>query len=277
VVACALVLAVLSQAPVPAEPESKPRLFVTNVVTQGVALEDAQAITDALVHSLAQRGLYEIASTKDLETTLSAERQKELLGVCEADPSACAQGVAEAATARFVLSGQLSKLGTAYQLSLQMVDTQKGQPVARSMRLANDLPALRALLPYMAAEATGSPLPPPPSKVLPITLVAAGGAAIVTGAVLGMLALSRQSVLNDELCPSGATDLTRCTGVSLRPRDYYLQQDASIGVQKTASLALLLGGAVAAVAGILLWPKDTGVRLALVPSFNGLGLAGTWP
>jgi hypothetical protein len=271
--ACAFVLAVFAQAP----PPDRPRLFVSTLAQQGVPLEEAQALTDAVVATLSQRGLFQIVSTKDLETALGAERQRQLLGVCEADPAACAQGVAQAVTARFVLSGQLSRLGSAYQLSLQMVDTQKGQPVARSLRLAGDIQALRALVPYVAAEATGSPLPPPPSKVLPMTLVALGSAALVTGAVLGMLALSRQEVINDELCPGGDVALVRCSGVSLRPRDYYVQQDAALSTQKTAALALLVAGAAVAVVGVLFWPKDTGPHLALVPSPNGLGLAGLWP
>jgi hypothetical protein len=143
--------------------------------------------------------------------------------------------------------------------------------------LAGSIEALRALVPYVAAEATGTPLPPPPSKVVPITLVVVGGAALVTGAVLGMLALSRQAVLNDELCPTGDVALMRCSGVSLRPRDYYVQQDAAIATQKSLSLGLLAGGATLAVLGIVLWPKDVGPRVALVPSFNGVGLAGVWP
>jgi hypothetical protein len=281
-IACALALAVLAQAPAPAQPGAtdRPRLFVTALSAQGVTPEEAQAMTDAVVATLSQRGLFEIVSTKDLETALGAERQKQLLGVCESDPSACAQGVGQAITARFVLSGQLSRLGSAYQLSLQMVDTQKNQSVARGLRLANDIQTLRALVPYIAAEATGSPLPPPPSKVLPITLIGVGSAAVVAGAIFGMFALSRQSVINDELCPEGVMPLMRCTGVSLRPRDYYVQQDAAIGVQKSISLALLVGGAVVGVAGILLWPKSdlaAAARVALVPSFNGFALVGAWP
>jgi hypothetical protein len=281
VLTCALALVVLTQAPTPAAtaPASadKPRLLVTNLSAQGVAAEEAQALTDAVVQALSQRGLFEIVSSKDLETALGAERQRQLLGVCERDPSACAHDVGQAVTAPFVLSGQLSKIGSAYQLSLQMVDTTRGVSQARSIRLARDLETLRALVPYLAAEATGSPLPPPPSKVLPISLIAVGGAAFVAGAVLGMLALSRESVLNDELCPTGATALTRCSGVSLRPRDYYVQQNASIGAQKTAALALLLGGATVTVLGIVFWPKDVGPRLALVPTFNGFALAGLFP
>ena len=92
-----------------------------------------------------------------------------------------------------------------------------------------------------------------------------------------MFALSRQAVVNDELCPTGASALTRCEGVSLRPRDYYLQQDAAIGAQKTAALFLLAGGAVVAVLGIVLWPSDTGApRVAMLFSGTGLAVAGQW-
>lgn len=260
-----------------AEPE-KPRLFVSALTAQGVDAELARGMTDAVVDALTVRKLYDVVSTKDLETLLGAERQKQLLGVCENDAAACSQNAADAVTARFVLSGQLSKLGTVYQLSLQMVDTQKGQPVARSLRVSDDLAKLNALVPYAAAEATGSPLPPPPSRVLPLILIGAGSASFLAGAVIGMLALSRQSVLNGELCPTGVDPLQRCEGVSLRPREFYLQQDREIGTQKTVALALLLAGATLAVVGIVLWPpSDTqGVRVSLLPSLGGLSIAGAF-
>lgn len=271
-----LLLSVLSATP--AEAPSKPRLFVSTLSAQGVDAELARALTDAVVDALTTRSLYDVITTRDLESLLGAERQKQLLGICESDPSACSQGAADAITARFVLSGSVSKLGTAYQLSLQMVDTQKQQPVARALRISDDLAKLTALVPYAAAEATGSPLPPPPSKVLPIALISTGGATFLAGAVLGMLALSRQAVVNDELCPTGASPFMRCEGVALRPRDYYLQQDATIATQKTIALSLLAGGAVLAVAGIIFWPtSDTqGVRMAFVPSLSGMGLVGEW-
>lgn len=277
----ALVLLMLAAEPAKAAapaPPDKPRLFVSTLSAQGVEPELARAMTDAVVDALATRKLFDVVSTKDLETLLGAERQRQLLGVCETDPTACSQGAADAVTARFVLSGQLSKLGTVYQLSLQMVDTRLGQPVGRSLRLSDDIAKLGKLVPYAAAEATGSPLPPPPSRVVPIILISAGGGTFLAGAVLGMLALSRQAVVNDELCPTGADPLRRCEGVSLRPRDYYVQQDRDIGFQKTASLLLLLGGATLAVLGIVLWPPaDTqGVRVSLIPSLGGLALAGVW-
>ena len=132
-----------------------PRLAVTDLIAQTATAEEALAITDAVVSALSNRKLFQVVSSRDLQTLLGAERQKQLLGVCDANPEACASDVGNAAVARFVLSGQLARVGSAYQLSLQMVDTQKSQTVARSTRLAGDLETLRTLVPYAAAEATG--------------------------------------------------------------------------------------------------------------------------
>src|SRR5690606_26317788 len=101
-----------------------------------------------------------------------------------------------------VMTGSLSRLGSTYELSLQMLDTVKGQPLGRSTRLASRVETLRQLMPWAAAEASGAPLPPPASRVLPYSLMAGGGAALVGGGVSGLIALSRQKVLNDELCPA---------------------------------------------------------------------------
>ena len=272
IVGCLVVVLAAPPSPV------RPRLFVNTLSAQGVEPESARAMTDSVVEALKKHAPYDIVTTKDLEAVLGLERQKQLLGVCANDPQACQQNTAEQLTARFLLTGQLSKLGSVYQLALQMVDTQLGQPVARSLRLADDLGTMAVLVPYAAAEATGSPLPPPPSKVLPLIFISVGAATFLSGAVLGGLALSRQSVVNDELCPTGAEALQRCAGVSLRSREYYLQQDASLGVQKTISLALLGGGAVLAVVGAILWPKvDTAeVKVALVPRADGFSLVGIW-
>src|SRR5438045_372159 len=100
----------------PAAPAAteKPRLFVAALLAQGVDPSEASGFTDAIAASLTDRGLFKVITTKDLESLLGAERQKQLLGVCERDPAACSQGAADAVTARFVLSGQLSRLGTAY-------------------------------------------------------------------------------------------------------------------------------------------------------------------
>jgi len=50
--------------------DQKPRLAVLNIQPQGVTLEQASAITDAVVAALSSRALFDIVSTRDIETAL---------------------------------------------------------------------------------------------------------------------------------------------------------------------------------------------------------------
>jgi hypothetical protein len=275
-------MALLAAAAWAAEPlstDAKPMLLVSDLSAQDVTPGEAAAMTDAVVEALSGRGLFRVVTSKDVETILNAERRRELLGACAPDRSDCAANVGAALGARFVTTGSLSRLGSTFQLSLQTLDTAKGQPVGRGTRLANDLTTLRLLVPYVAAEATGSPLPPPPSRVLQYGMIATGSGALIGGAVLGMLALGAQSTLNNELCPGGtpATQVAGCSGNNLRPRSFYVSQDTSLGQQKTAGLLLMVGGAALAGVGVYLMPPaDGGPRVAVVPSPSGLALVGAF-
>ncbi len=259
--------------------DEKPTLFINDLVAQGTTPEQAAAFTDAVVNSLSARKLFKIVTPRELQATLGVERQRQLLGICESDPTACAQDLGNQTKAPFMLIGTLARVGTAFQLSLQMVDTRKGQSLSRSSRISGSLDALAKLVPYAASEATGVPLPPPPSKVLPIALMTAGGISFIAGGVLGLQALSRQQVLNDQLCPTGASPAVRCTGVNLEPRQFYVDKNAELAGQKALSLGLLLGGAAVAAAGFVLWPAGDreGLSATLVPSDRGVALVGVFP
>lgn len=268
-------------APRPAAPmvaeDQKPRLAVVNLQAQGVPATQAAALTDALVAALSSRGLFEVIAPRDIEAVLGVERQKQLLGVCDAEPDACGASLGDSLAAPFLLSGQLSRIGTAFQLTLQTVDTRKGKAVGRSNHLAPSLEALQQVVPYAAAEATGSPLPPPPSRVLPITLLAAGGATFLAGAAYGVITLTQQSQLNDELCPGGVPETGRCTGMALRERSFYLAQDVVLTRQKWLAAGLMAGGALLAALGVVLMPApdDRGrIAAVVVPTLDGLALTG---
>ncbi len=259
------------------EPEKKPRLVVNDLTGLRVSTEEAQAITDAVVTYLSSRKLFEVLGGRDIQTILGAERQKALLGACEADSLACSSDLSKLLSARFVLSGQLAKVGSAYQLTLQLIDTERSATAGRSSKLANSLEEVRAQVPYAASEATGSPLPPPPSRVVPITLMAVGGATLLSGGVVGLLALSKETQLNDELCPGGVQANGRCDGVNLRDRTFYVAQQDSLVVQKIVSVSLMAAGAVMLGFGIWLLPPDdarTRISLRALPTTNGLVLTG---
>ncbi len=258
--------------------KSKPRLTVLEFRAQDVTPQQAAAFTDAVAGAVSSRGLFEVMSSREVETVLGSERQRQLAGVCDSDPSACLPDVASQLNSRFLLSGQLSKVGGVYQLSLQMLDTQKGGTVARSTRLSGSLEALRELVPYAAAEATGVPLPPPPSRVLPVSLMVAGGGAVVAGGVVGLLALSEQQQLNDELCPGGVVAGARCSGQSLRPRDFYLAKQGDLADRQALAVGLMAGGALLAAVGYWLLPPSPkeGVALRLLPLGEGFALVGAF-
>ncbi|MFO0594912.1 MAG: hypothetical protein U0228_06400 [Myxococcaceae bacterium] len=264
--------------PAPSTPKTeKPRLVVTDFAAQKALPEEAQAIGDAVVTYLAARGLFEVVGPRDIQTILGVERQRQLLGACASDTLACSADVVKLISARFVLSGQLAKVGSAYQLTLQLIDTEKSQTASRSSKLAGTLEDLRALVPYAASEATGSPLPPPPSRALPITLLAVGGVTLLSGGGVEVLALSKESQLNDELCPGGPQPDGRCSGINLRPRTFYVQQQQQLTVQKIVGIGVMAAGALLVGLGVWLMPPEDArarISLRLVPTPTGLALAG---
>ena len=257
--------------------EQKPRLVITELVALRVAPEEASALTDAVVTYLSARGLFEVVGPRDVQTLLGAERQRQLVGACGEDSLACSLDLSKLVAARFVLSGQLARVGSAYQLTLQLVDTERSQTSSRSSKLAGSLEAIRDLVPYAASEATGSPLPPPPSRVLPITLLGVGGATLLSGGVVGLLALSKQGQLNDELCPGGPQPDGRCAGVNLRDHDFYVAQQKDLTVQKALGVGLMAAGAVMVGLGVWLMPAEdarTRISARIVPGLDGVVLVG---
>lgn len=272
----AAVLLLLTALPCLAE-EKKPRLVVNDLVALLVTEDEARAMTDAVVTYLAGRELFEVLGPRDVQTIIGAERQRQLLGACGDDGMGCSSDLSKLVAARFVLSGQLARVGTAYQLTLQLVDTDKTQSAGRSSKLAGSLEAIRELVPYAASEATGSPLPPPPSRALPISLMGLGGATLLGGGVVGLLALSREGQLNDELCPGGPMLGGRCEGVGLRDRSFYEAQQDSLVMQKVLSVSLMAAGAVLLGLGIWLLPPDdarTRISARVLMTANGFALAG---
>jgi TolB-like protein len=261
----------------PAAKSDKPRLVVNEFAAQGVTPEQAQAVTDAVSTYLAGRGLFDVLGAREVQTLLGVDRQRQLLGACQSDTVGCSVDLQKLVSARFVLTGQLAKVGSAFQLTLQLVDTERTATAGRSSRLAGTLEEVRALVPYAASEATGAPLPPPPSRVLPFTFIVTGAATLLAGGAVELLALSREAQLNDELCPGGVQINGRCEGVNLRPREFYVAQQQQLVVQKALGVGVMAAGAVLLGLGVfLLPPEDARTRIGarLVPTPNGLAVVG---
>lgn len=260
----------------PAPPVEKPKLLVLGLTPAGgLEAETADAFSEAISSELAKSAYFSVVAKKEMETLIGLERQRQMMG-CGEDSSACLAELAGALGARFVLSGSLARLGPSYQLSLQVMDTARAQAVGRSSRMANDLAVLRKGLAYAVAEATGTPPPPAPSRILPLSLLGAGGVALVTGGLVGMDALARERSLRDELT------LGEENVGTLRPYPEYQRLAGEIGVQKTVTLLAMTAAAGLITAGVLLWPQEaavgTGISARLVPAGpTGFALVGQFP
>jgi hypothetical protein len=250
----------------------RPRLAVLELSPgAGVEVSLSGPFTDAITAEVQARGYFDVISSRDIQALLGVERQRQLLG-CADDAQSCMAELSGALGARFVLTGSLAKLGDAWQLTLSTLDSKKAQPIGRATRIAKDLETLRRGLATTVAEATATPPPAPPSRALPITLIATGSAAGLFGVIWGALALTQQAQLSATL-DAGATQ----PGV-LSTRAAYEQQLANLTTQKWVALGSLIAGAALVTTGLLLWPPDDGrTRVSLVPFGAGLALVGVWP
>ena len=264
----ALAAIALAAAPVPA----KPRLLVLDVQPLGGAPAHlAQALTEAVVSEVTGRGYFEVLASRDVANLLGLERQKQLMG-CGEDQSSCVTELVGALGAQHVLAGSISRFGDALQLNLQLLDSQKGQVLHRATRLAKDESSLRLQVVYAVAEVTGAPLPPPPSKVLPVSLLAVGAAAIVVSASLAIFTVSTEAGTNAELRQGASFPQV------LKSYDYYQDAQRQTAMFRTVSLVGLVSGAALVAAGVYFYPPDvlmsSSLKVVLVPAPNGLAIAG---
>ncbi|MGV3624796.1 MAG: hypothetical protein ACO1OB_28510 [Archangium sp.] len=247
----------------------KPKLVVLEL-TAGAGVEDSLTapLTEAITNEVQARGYFDVMSSRDVKALIGMERQRELMGCSDASKS-CMTEISGALGARFILSGSLSKLGDAWQLTLSALDSQKAQPLGRATRLARSLEALRTMLPFAVSEATATPAPPPPSRVLPWTLLGVGAAASLFGVVWGALSFSQEQQL------AAVLDTGANTPGVLGTRDSYAAQLKSIETQRWVAVGALGVGVASLIIGAVLMPSDGGsTAIAVVPTGNGLGLAG---
>lgn len=251
-----------------AAPDSNaPRMVVLDLKQVGGASEgEAALLDDAIVQWVSKAGVFQVISQRDIQTLLGVERQKQLMG-CGDEASSCMTELSGALDARFVLSGQLNKLGGTVQLTLQTLDTQKSQVVGRSLKAAKSAQELRAIVPWAVAEATGTPPPKPPSRTWPTVLMVTGGVSMLAGGVVGFAALTRETSLWRELNSQAA----------LNTAAYYAGEARDVRERKTMSLVLLAAGAGLLAGGIWWWfslPDVAAGRLAVLPTGNGFAVVG---
>lgn len=233
----ALALTLLLAAP----PTDAPRLVVLDLQRVGAATDaEAASLNDVIVQLVTRTSLFQVVSQRDIATLLGVERQKQLLG-CTEESANCLTELSGALDARYILSGTLNRIGATYQLTLQALDSRRGQPIGRSLKVSKSLEELRGLLPWAVADATGGPQPQPPSRVGPVLLLVAGGLALAAGGTVLFQTETREQAVLRELAPTSPTTLRSLTDYRADAQDF--------AVARTASLALILVGAVVAGSG----------------------------
>lgn len=252
--------------------EDRPKILVLDLqVAGGTGPDIANAFTEAIAQEVDRRGYFESLSSSDVRTILGVERQRQLVGGCD-EGTSCQAELAGALGARFALTGTIAKLGEVYQLTLQTVDTQKAQPIARSTRVARSYDILREQLPWAIAEATGTPLPPVPTHVLPYSLMGSGALLLAAGGVVGVQTLTQEEGLITEL-QTGEENPS-----ALKFYSHYETQNDRIALFKTASVGAMILGAALVGGGVYLYrSENTAVSVAVVPTGSGIGFAGVLP
>lgn len=254
---------------------AKPRLLVLDLVPAGgVEPQVAGALTESVVAEASRTGYFEVSAQREMRTLVGLERERALMG-CSEDSANCLAEMAGAMGVRFVLSGTVARLGEAYQLTLQALDSGKAQPVGRSTRIAKDLGALLSSVPYALAEATATPPPKPPSRVLPFTLIGGGGALVLVGGVVAFQAFMREDTLVSELKLAESQP-----SVVLRPVGFYREEARRIANQKLIGSLLSGAGVALLVTGLTLnlnLSSQIELRVAWAPGGPGVAMAGVFP
>jgi len=252
-----------------------PKLLVLDFAAGGVGAEIASALTEAAAAEISARGFFQVVTSRDLQTLVGLERQKQLMGCGEASGS-CLAELGGALGAKVVLSGSVTRLGPNLQLNLQALDSSRALPLGRTTRIAPDIDPLRKSLPYAVAEVLGIPSPTPPSRVVPYSLMGGGAVAVLAGAGMGVLAFAQEEAFLRELELG-----SRQQGI-LEDAESYRQEASRIGVLKTAALATALIGVAAGMAGFFLNPpalaEGTSPRAVVISdgSSTALVLGGVW-
>lgn len=137
-----------------AESPAPPTVAVLALEANKAAQEAAPGIASLIASRLAQSPKLKVLTQRDIETMLSTERQRQLLGSgsCSAK-GACLEELSNAIGAQYVVAGRLDRFGDKYLLTVSLLDTFSGRSLARP---AAEAPSTEDLL--QVADAVGEQL-----------------------------------------------------------------------------------------------------------------------
>lgn len=116
------------------EPE---RAVLQDLRAKGVQTHEAEAMSTVVCHELAAEKRFSVLCGDDLRALLKWNAMAASLETCNDD--SCFNAAGKAAKARYVVAGEVAKIGQTFHLSLTLFDVKKGEPEARSSVKASSL------------------------------------------------------------------------------------------------------------------------------------------
>lgn len=212
-------------------------MIVLDVAGANVDAESAKLINGLIASLASENKALDITTGADLRASLDVEVQRQSAG-CSA--SSCLGEIAGALGARYIVHGDLGKVGSDIVINLSLFDSTVGSALSHTTTTLPNLDVLRAKLrPDMhalLAPLGGLPPDEAPAPVLAIAGASALGVGVVVGVVGGGFALAADGAAGD--------------------------QDNSAAIKKTALrdgllwLAVAAGGTVVAAGGAGLLAYD---------------------
>jgi TolB-like protein len=122
--ACVLALAPAARA------EGKTRVAVKSFAAKGVDNSVAGTLETSFCSALSNQSM-EVLCPDDIKALISAKQAELGLGKCDSDEE-CVKSIANVAHAAKVVTGEVSKLGESYILSVSIIDAENGKVLTRA-------------------------------------------------------------------------------------------------------------------------------------------------
>lgn len=129
----------LCLAAAPAEAK-KPKVLVQDLKAQGVEAHEAMVLSTAACTAFSKSTKHDVLCGDDLRNMMQFGALAATFDGCAEEN--CYASMGKALSARYIVSGSVSKLGASYVLSIAMFDTEEGRPAGRTQIKADTVEKL---------------------------------------------------------------------------------------------------------------------------------------
>lgn len=224
-----------------------PSVAVTDFTIVGADARLGSVYAERLATRLDNRG-FKVMTQQTLQSLLSVERQKQLLG-CSEEASSCVAELAGALGSTYLMLGQVAKVGSSFTVNVRAVRSADGSTqFSTATTVGSEEAALTAV--SEAADAFVYTVDPSLAKpnVVPWVVAAVGAATAGAGAVFMVRVAEANAVLRgpvrDDLSVEAAFALSQARAP-----------------EQTIGISLIAVGGTALVSGIVWWALSRSPKL----------------